>query len=214
MELEEVIKIRRSIRKFSDKKLEEGILEKIISAGNCAPSHCNTQGWKFIFVDEKNVKEKIYESGGSFVIKNSPYGILVLYNVALSDNLEYRDYIQSSAAAIQNMLLTIHSLGLGACWVCHLPTKKILRKIFNIPKSYSPIAYVAFGYPKEEIREMPRKHKIDEILADNKFIWPREKTPIKVYLKRIFRKLYFILPIYIKKIIAPLANKFVKKFHN
>lgn len=214
MELEEAIKTRRSTRRFSGKKLEEGILEKIIRAGNCAPSHCNTQGWKFIFVDKDNIKEKIYAAGGSYAIKNAPYGILVLYNTALSDNLEYQDWIQSSAAAIQNMLLTIHNLGLGACWVCHLPPKKTLRRIFNIPKPYSPIAYIILGYPEEESHEMSRKYEINEILAINKFIWPKEKIPVKIYLKRLSKKVYFILPSFIKKLIIPLTDKFVKKFYN
>ena len=214
MELEEAIKTRRSVRKFSNKELEEGLLERIIRAGNCAPSHCNTQGWKFIFVDDNKIKEKIYAAGGSYAIKDAPYGILVLYNTALSDNLEYQDWVQSSAAAIQNMLLTIHNLGLGACWICHLPNKRTLRKIFNIPKNYSPIAYMIFGYPKEGSCEMPRKYEINEVLAINKFIWPKENIPTKIYLKRVSKKIYFTLPSFIKKLIMPLTDKFVKKFFN
>ena len=76
MQLEEVIKTRRSIRKFSEGKLEKDILEKIIDAGSHAPSHCNTQGWKFIFIDDEKIKNEIFENGGSFVIKDAPYGIL------------------------------------------------------------------------------------------------------------------------------------------
>lgn len=214
MELEEAIKTRRSARRFSKKELEPGVLEKIIEAGNNAPSHCNTQGWRFIFIDDDIIKEKIFAAGGSYAIKNAPYGILILYNTSLSDNLEYKDWIQSSAAAIQNMLLTIHNLGLGACWICHLPNKRTLRKIFNIPKNYSPIAYVIFGYPAEKLREMPRKYKLNDILAINKFIWPKEKIPAKIYLKRLSKKVYFVMPSFLKKLIMPLTDKLVKKFHN
>ncbi|KKT93484.1 MAG: NADPH nitroreductase (Oxygen-insensitive) [Parcubacteria group bacterium GW2011_GWF2_45_11] len=113
MNLEDIIKTRRSVRKFSDRRLEPGVLEKIIAAANFAPSHCNTQGWKFIFVDDYDLRFKIFNNGGSHVIKAAPYGILVLYDTTLSDNLEYQDWIQSGSAAIQNMLLTIHDLGLG-----------------------------------------------------------------------------------------------------
>lgn len=214
MELEQAIKTRRSIRRFSERPLEAGILEKIIDAARHAPSHCNSQGWKFIFIDDSKIKEKIFFAGGSYAIKNAPYGILVLYNTALSDNPEYRDWLQSGAAAIENMLLTMHDLGLGGSWICHLPNKRTLRKIFNIPKNYSPVAYVIFGYPKESPRPVPRRYSIKEILATNKFIWPAEKIPLKIYLKRGLKKIYFILPAWLKKIIMPLTDRLVKKFDN
>lgn len=214
MELEQAIKTRRSIRHFSERSLEAGILEKIIDAASHAPSHCNSQGWKFIFIDDDRIKEKIFAAGGSYAIKNAPYGILVLYNTALSDNLEYRDWLQSGAAAIENILLTMHGLGLGGCWICHLPNRKTLRKIFNIPKNYSPVAYVIFGYPKIEPRPLPRKHGLEEIWAANKFIWPAEKVAARIYLKRGLKKIYFILPVWLKKIIMPLTEKLVKKFDN
>ncbi len=214
MELEQAIKTRRSVRRFSERKLEAGILEKIIAAGAQAPTNCDTQGWKFIFVDDDKIKEKIIEAGGSYAIKNAPYGLLVLYHSALSDNLEYRDWIQSGSAAIQNMLLTMHDLGVGGCWICHLPNKRTLRKIFNIPGAYTPIAYVIFGYPAAPAREMPRRHKTEEIWAANKFIWPREKIKSAVYLRRALKRIYFVLPDFLKKILLPLTDKLVKKFYN
>lgn len=214
MELEQAIKTRRSVRRFSERPLEPGILEKIIDAGSHAPSHCDSQGWKFIFINDGAIKEKIFAAGGSYAIKNAPYGILVLYNTALSDNLEYQDWIQSGSAAIQNMLLTIHDLGLGGCWICHLPSKRTLRKIFNIPKVYSTVAYIILGYPAVQRRDMPRKYRPDEIWAAHKFIWPGEKIAANVYIKRALKKIYFVLPSSVKKIIMPITDKLVKKFYN
>lgn len=214
MELTEAIKTRRSIRVFSDAKLEKGVLEKIIEAGNYAPSHCNMQGWKFIFIDDLGIKNKIFENGASHVVKNAPYGILVTYNKALADNTMYQDWVQSGAASMQNMLLMLHNLGLGGCWICHLPRKKILNKILNIQKPYSPVAYLAFGYPKTTPVEVKRKKTTAEVYAVNKFIWQAEKTPLKIYFKRIARRIYYRLPLLAKKIIFPLVDRFVKKFRN
>lgn len=214
MQLEDAIKTRRSIRKLSEGKLEKEIIEKIISAGQHAPSHCNTQGWKFIVIDDEKIKNKIFENGGSFVIKDAPYGILTTYNSALSDNIEYSDYIQSSAAAIENMLLTIHDLGLGGCWVCHLPRKKTLKKILDIKKPYVPIAYIAFGFTDNGSIKIERKNNINEIYAINNFPWPKEKISLNVRGKRIVRKLYFLMPLFIKKLISPIVDRFVKKFNN
>jgi len=214
MQLEEIIKTRRSIRKLSKGKLDKETLEKIIDAGRHAPSHCNTQGWKFIFIDDEKIKNEIFENGGSFVIKNAPYGILTVYNRSLSDNIEYSDYIQSGAAAIENMLLTIHDLGMGGCWVCHLPKKKTLIRILKIKKPHTPIAYIAFGFPEVMPNKIERKNEINEIYATNQFPWPEERSGFKIRLKRILRKLYFVLPVPIKKMISPIVDKFVKKFEN
>lgn len=214
MDLNEAIKTRRSVRFFSDKKIDKEILEKIMEAGNYAPSHCNTQGWKFIFIDDPGIRKKIFENGASHVVRDSPYGILVAYNKNLSDNTEYHDWIQGAAASIQNMLLTIHDLGLGGCWICHLPRKGVLRKILGMPRSYSPVAYIALGYPKKTSAVMPRKKEVKDIYSNNKFIWPEEKIPVKIYAKRLARKIYYLTPRFIKKIIFPAIDKFVKKFHN
>lgn len=214
MDLEEAIKTRRSIRKFSEQKISNEILEKIIEAGNYAPSHCNTQGWKFILVDDPAIKSRIFYAGGSPVIKNSPYGILVCYDVSTSDNFEYCDWIQSSSAAMQNMLLCLHNLGLGGCWVCHLPAKKTLKKILGIKSGYQPVAYLAFGYPLAAPASIPRRNQIDNIMSKNAFIWPAKKTPLKVYIKRLGKKIYFSLPSFVKKIIFPLVDKHIKKFQN
>ncbi len=214
MSLEQIIKTRRSVRNFSNKKVEKEKLEKIIEAGTWAPSHCNTQGWKFIVIDDPKIKNKIFDNGGSYVIKNAPCGILVLYDKSQTDNLEFRDYIQSSSAAIQNMLLTAHDLELGACWICHLPSKKDLKKIVGIKSPYTPIAYIALGHSNQLVVEIPRKNKLEDVYSFNNFPWPEKKTPIKIHLKRFLRKIYYKLPNFIKKIILPLVDKFVKKFKN
>ena len=218
MELQNAIKSRRSIRNFQDKPVEKELIEKLISSATYAPSACNIQGWKFIVVDKDDLKNKLVDQGGSIVIKNAPVGILVLYDNRTQD-LDYYDYIQSAAAAIQNLNLTAVDLGLGTCWVSHLPKKKDIRKIFNIPKYFSPISYVLVGYAKNELQNMSRKYNLSEIINYNQFNpdWPVEKINISViWLKRILIKIYYLVPNIIKKKILNklLDKKFVKKFKN
>ena len=152
------------------------------------------------------------------MIKNAPAGILVLYDNR-TKNTEYRDDIQSAAAAIQNIHLTAIDLGLGTTWICHLPKKKDLRKLFNIPKYLSPIAYIIVGYPAGPTKEVERKHQVSEILNYNEFNpnWPKELiNPVKFLLTKILVKIYRLTPRYLKK---KFLNKFldkhlVKKFEN
>jgi len=212
MELSKAIKERRSVRKFSDKRVEREDLRKIIEAANYAPSACDIQGWRFIVIDDRRLLQKIIDAGAAAFIKNAPLGVIVVYDNQ-TDNVEYQDHIQSGAAAIENMILMAHSLNIGSCWVCHLPTKKQLRKILKIPSYYDPIAYIALGYYKEKPRPRARKRKISDLIAVNKFNFEEKKHGIGLGLKarRFGRKIYYKIPF--RKYIKPVVDKkFEKKF--
>ena len=109
MDLIKTIKTRRSVRFFLDKKISNGDLNKIIESATYAPSSCNMQGWRFIIIEDEKIIKKITEMDAAYFLNKPHMGILVLYDNR-TDNLEYQDYIQSAAAAIQNMILTAHFL--------------------------------------------------------------------------------------------------------
>ncbi|MEK7167935.1 MAG: nitroreductase family protein [Patescibacteria group bacterium] len=217
MDISEAIKNRRSIRNFSDQAVDRDLVKKLVEAATCAPSACNVQGWKFIIVDDPEIKKRLVDEGGSVLIGKAPLGVLVVYNNQ-THNLDYADHIQSASAAIQNLLLTATDLGLGACWICHLPSAGSLRKIFNIPRSFSPIAYIIVGHPKSQSQLIPRKYRLDEIMEYNRFssVWPKLKTSHKLKIKRLLIKVYNLTPLFIKKKILNkiVDKKFVKKFDN
>lgn len=211
MDINEAITGRRSIRKYlANKRIEEDKLLDIIEAGNNAPSHCNTQAWKFIIIKDKKLKKRLVEMDAASFIMDSPLVIAVLYDNR-TDNLEYMDYVQSAAACIQNMLLKAHSLGVGGCWVCHLPQKKQMRKLFKIPSYYDPIAILTLGYPAVKKPLIKRKKKVEELVCYNYFGFSKENDKIGLTLKRTARKIYYKLPFkkYIRK---KVNNIFEKKF--
>jgi len=213
MDIVQAIYGRKSIREFTSKDIDDEDLKKIILTGTHAPSACDRQGWRFIIIKSKKVKESIINIGATNLIRNSPVGILVLYN-NMTDNLEYQDHIQSAAACIQNMLLIAHGMNIGSCWLCNLPEKKKLKKMLNIPFQYTPIAYIMLGYPKDDVVKKKRRYKYDEVAYKEKF---QNKEKVN-YSKRIFlvakrfgRKVYHKIPF--KKSIKPIVdNLFEKKF--
>lgn len=218
MDINEAIKKRRSIRKFTDKKVDRQIIEKVIYTATHAPSACNVQGWKFIITENQDIKNKIVNLGGSIIIKDAPMGILVVYDNQ-TKNTEYKDDIQSASAAIQNINLAAIEAGLGTCWICHLPPKRQLRKLFKIPNSFSPIAYILVGYPASEPQTVKRRYNPTEIINYDKFSadWPVNKINwLALWTKKILMKIYYLLPTFVK---TKLVNKFidrnfVKKFKN
>ena len=213
MELSNAIINRRSIRIYKPDKIDDSTIRKIIEAGTWAPSACNVQGWKFIVIDDSEIFNTLLRHGAASFLKSTQQAILVLYENT-TDNLEYSDYIQSASACIQNMLLMAYSLGIGTCWVNNLPEKRVVRKIFNIPESYDPIALVSLGYRVNSPNNRNRKYTLDELIAYNHFSFTNCKVPAdgKLYIKRIMRRVYYKLPC--KKLLLKFVGKFEKKFDN
>ncbi|KPA09287.1 NADH dehydrogenase [Candidatus Magnetomorum sp. HK-1] len=217
MDIENIIKNRRSVRKYrtSQSVKKEDIIE-ILELAMHSPSACNRQAHKVIYIQKKEMLEKLVEQGAALFLKKASAVLLFLYD-DIGDNIEYKDDIQSSSALIQNFLLLAHSKGLGACWVCHLPPKRRLRSIFNIPKGITPVAAVSIGYPEKIPAVVPRKHKITDIFFEENLpqgIKVNERD-LKLFVKRILRKIYYILPVFISKWLITLTDKhFVKKFKN
>jgi nitroreductase len=210
----EILGRRRSIRIYKPDPVPEDILLKILKAGQMAPSACNKQNWKFVVIDNDEIKQTLVDMGAAIFIKKAPAGILVLYDNR-TQNVEYLDYIQSGAAAIQNMLITASELGIGACWVCHLPPKRQIRKLLDIPWNFDPIAYIPIGYANCILPNRPRKYEIEDLVSYNKFnsSEPVPHRSFKIIIRIIIIKIYYLLPFSLKKKLMPFIDKtFVTKF--
>lgn len=214
MELMEAICGRRSVRKFREEPVPDATIRKMIEAAAWAPSACNLQGWKFIVVDDPKVREDMSKLDVAYFVKQAPQGIMVLYDNR-TDNLEYMDYLQSAAASIQNMLLAAHTMGVGTCWVCHLPRKEELRRLFEVPQHYDPVAYVALGFYDSAPSPVRRKHDLDSLIAYNAFDFkenPEKRSGAGTSLKRGARKAYYLMPARVRVMLQGVARRFEKRF--
>jgi len=147
LDIFEVIKTRRSIRKFTNEDVQDHIIEKIIEAGTWAPSGLNNQPWRFAIIRDQGLKEEISKlTHYSRIIKEAN----VLIGVFLDNSSSYdrtKD-VQAIGACIQNMLLYIHSLGLGAVWLGEiLKNRKRVLELLKGPPEYELMAIIALGYP-------------------------------------------------------------------
>jgi len=145
----ELIKSRRSVRKFEpDKVPGEDMVNAAIEAACWAPSGLNNQPWAFAVVTKQEAKDAM--SGlthyGS-IIKSAPVLIAVFL-----DNTKTYDRTKDCmaiGACIQNMLLFIHSAGLGAVWMGEiLRSKEKVAEAINAPAQMELMAVVAMGYPQ------------------------------------------------------------------
>jgi len=163
MQTLEAIHSRRSIRKYLSKKIEEEIIEEILSAAMNAPSAMNEQPWEFIVIDDKDIHLKIPNfCPYAQMIKEAPLAILVC-----GDDKGEREgfWIQDCSAATENLLLAAHEKSLGAVWTGVYPRKdRVLefQKRLKIPKNIIPFALIVLGYPDEKPKQKDnfKKEKI------------------------------------------------------
>lgn len=117
------IKKRRSIRSFQDKPVEKYKLNKILEAGQWAPSGLNNQPWRFVVIKNRLVKNKISQfTEYSYIIKRASSLILVFLDKRESYSL-IKD-AQAVGACIQNMLLCALDLGISSCWMGEILNQK------------------------------------------------------------------------------------------
>ncbi len=216
MDVDDAIRSRRSIRTFKNTPVPRETIEELVALGQWAPSNCNVQGWRFIVIDDVELKTRIVDRGGSPIIASAPVGIVVCYD-RRSANDDYRDWLQSAAAASQNILLGAHARGLGCCWICRLPRPGDLRSLLNIAPAYAPVAYLAIGYPLERQETIERRRPCAEIYTYNRFPGSvdRGDGTLRLLVKRTARKCYYALPLFLKKKINPLIDRYcVKHYEN
>ncbi|MBN2728097.1 MAG: nitroreductase family protein [Bacteroidales bacterium] len=152
MELKDVIFKRRSIRKYSEGIISKKEIEEIIKAGMYAPSARNFQSWHFLVTESNEdlaALSEIHPYGK--MLKNAAAAILVCGDLNIEPSPEYNAI--NCSAAIQNMLLIIHDMNLGAVWLGVFPREErtiALKEFYNLPQYILPIGLISIGYPAEE----------------------------------------------------------------
>lgn len=169
-----VIAGRRSVKRFTPQPVEMDKILQVIQAGSLAPSSGNIQNWSFLIVTDTDKIRELYHH----TLDQEPF-LSAMAAVIVCGDVEYahsmygmrgkRLYtVQNCAAAIQNMLLAAHAVGLGACWIGAFDEDKV-AVMFNIPSHrHRPQAILLFGYPAEEPDPKERK-PLQDIVFFNKF---------------------------------------------
>jgi len=158
-----LIKTRRSIRKFTSQEIEDKQLSQVIEAGIWAPSGLNNQPWKFAIIKDPAIRKSLaHLTTYSTIIARAPVCIAVFLDGALSYN-RTKD-IQAIGACIQNMLLALHALDLGGVWLGEiLKNKDKVSKILRVPENLELMAVIALGHPAEKGGKGERK-SLEEVV--------------------------------------------------
>ncbi len=164
METIEAIMTRRSIRKYTDNRVPQEVVEQLLRAGMFAPSAANEQPWHFVVItDRKTLAQVPAFHSHAHMLKEAALAILVCDDSGL-ELVKGRGILDCSAAT-QNILLAAHDLGLGAVWVGIFPVEERMngmRKLLNMPTRVVPISLVSIGYPDERPR-MEDRYKSERV---------------------------------------------------
>ncbi len=145
MEVLEAIRSRRSIRKYREEPVPEEKLEQILDAGRWAISSHNSQPWKFIVVRDRQSMDSIAAllPWGRFLTQ-APLAIAVVVDPGATNHP-----LEDGSLAAGNMLLAVHALGLGGCWVDPSASEEAVKQMLGISPGDKLICVIPVGYPDE-----------------------------------------------------------------
>ncbi len=155
MDLLEIMRKRRSIRKYTGEPIDEDKIEKILAAGLLSASSRAIRPWEFILVKDKETLAGMSKSrfpGGAGMLKDADAAIVVIADEAACDV-----WVEDCSIAMSNMHLMASSLGVGSCWIqgrmrksAKASTEDYLRELLGYPEDYKLAAMLSLGMPAEE----------------------------------------------------------------
>lgn len=157
----ELIRGRRSIRKFTPQKVSTQRIEELLEAARWAPSGSNAQPLRYFIITEKNTIEALkMVSPGLF---GEPPAIIVMCfdkdRIQTASEFHYVDL----GTALQNLLLMAYAKGLGCCPIASFDAEAV-AELLSLPTPIQPVLLVILGYPDEH-PSPPRRLPLNELVV-------------------------------------------------
>jgi nitroreductase len=144
---------RRSIRLYSSAPVSEAAVQKLLEAAMAAPSAAAKDPWRFVVIRNRRTLSAVAAAlPNGQMLADAALGIAVCGDLQAAHDQQLSYLLQDCSAAIENLLLCAHVLGLGACWLGVHPREQrvnALKQLLALPPSVVPVACVAIGHPAE-----------------------------------------------------------------
>ena len=184
MDIYEAIATRRSIRRYSDKPVEDEQVNAVFEAVRHSPSWSNMQCWRFVAVRDRDAREKLaeYSYMKSFMeakgykvnpsrkaLVEAPVVIVACADPADSGEVRGQDYyLVDMGIACQTLMLAARGMGLGTVFVGIYEEDKV-RELLGIPEGVRVAGLIPMGYPLEEKDKGPSRKEVSEFLYNGKW---------------------------------------------
>jgi nitroreductase len=179
MPVNKLIAQRRSIRRYLDKPVERAKILVCLEAARLAPSADNVQPWRFLIIDDPELKEVVSReifsgiySVSKFAAK-APVLIVILARLDIIANRIGKQiqgvnfYLIDVGIAGEHIVLQAEELGLGTCWIGWFNPRKA-RKILDIPKKYRIVSLLSMGYYKLKPSHEKKRKNLEDLVWFNK----------------------------------------------
>lgn len=167
MEMLEIMRSRRSVRRYTEEKIPDEQLKQIVSAALLAPSGHSKYPCEYIVVKNREVLEKMSRCRKTVakMLEGAAAAVVVIADKDKSDT-----YVEDSCVAMMNMELLATSLGIGNCWIQirnhdaenDSSSEEYLRGILNFPQNFACQAILSLGYPAKQ----PKARELDKLAFD------------------------------------------------
>ncbi|SBV91747.1 Nitroreductase [uncultured delta proteobacterium] len=172
MEFSQLIRDRYSVRKISNRPVEDSKVQAILEAAQVAPTAANKQPQRILVLRAAKDMEKLKEC--TPYTFDAPMAIAVCCN---RDEAWVRPYDNDNSGVIDaaiigtHIMLALHDLGLGSTWVGHFDPAAF-RKAYNLPANIEPVAIFPIGYPAPEAKPAhlhTKRRPLEETVVYDKF---------------------------------------------
>jgi len=145
---------RRSIRTYQKKDIPAETIDLLLKAAMAAPSARAKDPWRFIVIRKCDTLRMLAEGlPNGKMLADAALGIAVCGDLNAANDGQLSYLLQDCSAAIENLLLAVHALGLGACWLGIHPREErmaLLTGVLELPAGVIPVCCIAIGYPAEQ----------------------------------------------------------------
>jgi nitroreductase len=145
----DLIKQRRSVRKFTDQPVSDEQLRVVLEAAVAAPTRLDVQPWHFVVLRDKALQKRLAESLRLHAYLEAAPVVIAVWG----EPERTSTWLMDCSAAIENLLLAAQAVGLGAVWVggpdvtLWGATEELLRREIGAPQDVRLVSLIAMGVP-------------------------------------------------------------------
>ncbi len=173
-----LVRTRRSVRRFLERPVERDKLLTCVEAARLAPSAENVEPWRFVILDDPELKQRFAEAAFSGIYRptrwaaKAPVLVAILARPDIFANRIGKQiqgtnyYLIDIGIAGEHFVLQAHELGLGTCWIGWFHEKKA-RKTLGLSRKYKVVSLLAVGYPEPREPKPKKRRALEEIAFFN-----------------------------------------------
>ncbi|MCP4450523.1 MAG: NAD(P)H-dependent dehydrogenase/reductase [Planctomycetes bacterium] len=155
MDMTELLRTRRSIRRFLDRPIEANKVELLKEAAIRSPTSRNLEPWEFTFVEDRETLRKLSacKPHGAAFLAGAALGVVVCADSTKSDV-----WIEDCSVASILLQMAAQSLGLGSCWIQvrqrmyegQVTSVQYVQSLLELPEHVQVASIIGMGYPAEQ----------------------------------------------------------------